>query len=89
MVCSLTRKKANVVSVFMEKIRFQILLSADEYLRYYNGSASALIVKAEDGRRVQLPAHRFRQFVTKEGIHGHFEIALDDHNKLMTITKLA
>ncbi len=73
----------------MGKIRFRIALSSDEFLLYYNGSASTLIVKAEDGRRVQLPAGRFRQFVTTEGIHGHFEITLDDRNKLVNITKLS
>jgi len=73
----------------MDRIRFHIELSADEYLQYYNGTASALIVKADDGRRVQLPAGRFRQFVTQDGIHGYFEITLGDKHKLLSITKLS
>ncbi len=73
----------------MEKIGFHIALSADEYLQYYNGTASALIVKADDGRRVQLPAGRFRQFVTQDGIHGYFEITLDENHELLSIKKLS
>jgi len=73
----------------MEKIRFHIALSSAEFLHYYNGSARVLIVTAEDGRTIQLPAGRFRQFVSESGIYGYFQIVLDDQNKLESITQLS
>jgi len=72
----------------MTKFRFRINLSAEAYLHYYQGSARAVIVMAEDGRRIQLPAGRLRPFLLKDGIHGRFEITLDENNKLMEIQKL-
>ncbi|VAX10380.1 hypothetical protein MNBD_GAMMA26-160 [hydrothermal vent metagenome] len=70
------------------RIRFQINLLQEEYLRYYQGAASAVIVHAEDGRRVQIPANSLRPFVGQQGIQGRFEIMLDQNNKLIDITKL-
>ena len=70
------------------RLRFRINLSNEEFLRHYRGSAQAVIVLAEDGRRVQLPARNFRNFITKDGIQGRFEVELDDNNRLIKITKI-
>lgn len=72
----------------MTKLTFQLSISAEEFLRYYSGSARAVLVRSEDGRRVQLPANSFRPFVTATGIAGRFEITLDEKNKLLDIRKL-
>ena len=72
----------------MTRFRFWIDLSADVYLHYYQGRARAVIVMAEDGRRIQFPAGRLRPFLLKDGIHGQFEITLDENNKLMGIQRL-
>lgn len=71
-----------------ERIRFHINLSNEEFLRHYSGRAQAVIVLAEDGRRVRLPARNFRNFITKEGIQGRFEVELDDNNRLIKMTKI-
>ena len=60
----------------------------EEFLRHYHGRAQAVIVLAEDGRRVQLPARNFRNFITKNGIHGRFEVELDDNNRLTGMAKI-
>ena len=56
------------------RICFVLELPAEEYLRYYQGQAGAVIVRAEDGRRVQLPASALRPFVTEQGIYGRFQL---------------
>ncbi len=71
------------------KIRFRMSLSSEEYLRYYQGQAHAVMVRAEDGRRVQLPANCFRPFVTRDGLQGRFEVELDANNRLIQIAKIA
>lgn len=72
----------------MKRHCFYINLTSQEYLHYYRGHASAVIVKAEDGRTIQLPANTFRPFVTASGIAGRFELTLDDQNKLIDLRQL-
>jgi hypothetical protein len=71
------------------KIRFSLDLSSDEYLRYYRGSAQSVLVQAEDGRRVRLPAANLRPFLLADGIRGRFEISLNDNNSLLNIRRLS
>jgi len=71
------------------KIRFHLDISHQAYLRYYSGTASVVIVHAEDGRRVQLPASNLRPFVSSGGIQGRFEVSLDENNRLLDICRLS
>jgi len=72
----------------MNRHRFQLRISAETYLEYYRGHARAVIVQAEDGRTIQLPADVFRPFVTASGIAGRFELRLDDNNKLIELKRI-
>lgn len=63
-------------------------MSADAFLSYYKGRASSVIVLAEDGRRIQLPAASLRPFLLSDGINGEFELSLDATNKLLDIRRL-
>ena len=72
----------------MNRHRFQMNLSAEEFLLYYRGTAKAVIVQAEDGRTIQLPASSLRPFVTASGITGRFELTLDASNKLIDLRRL-
>lgn len=71
------------------KIRFYLDISQAEYLRYYRGSAQSVLVQAEDGRRVRLPAVNLRPFVSSDGVCGRFEISLDENNSLLDICRLS
>lgn len=73
----------------MKRMTFSMILSAEKYLRYYQGSADAVIVKADDGRTLRFPINAIQKFVTRDGIHGRFEIIFDDNNKLTAINRLA
>ena len=66
-------------------IRFRLAISAEEYLAYYQGSARAVVVRSDDNRIVEFPASAIRRFVTRDGIHGRFEITFDENNKLIAI----
>lgn len=72
-----------------QRIRFRLALTAKAYLHYYQGHARAVIVQAEDGRRVQIPAQSLRRFVSTEGIYGRFEMLLDANNKLISLNQLS
>jgi len=72
-----------------QSIRFSIDLPAEKILRYYQGTARHVLVKADDGRNVRLAAHHLRPFVDASGIHGRFELELDEHNKFLSVSRLA
>lgn len=72
----------------MQRIRFRIDLPAERFRRYYQGSAQTVQVEAEDGRRIQLPALNLRPFLAPGGLHGNFELILDNNNKLLKIHRI-
>ncbi len=69
-------------------IRFRIAISADEYLAYYQGKAQAVVVRSEDNRTIRFPANAIREFVTRDGVFGRFEITFDENNKLIAIQSI-
>lgn len=73
----------------MVKITFSLSISADQILRYYSGTANAVVVTADNGQTLQIPASNLRPFVTQHGIAGCFELTLDERNKLIDLRKLS
>lgn len=71
-----------------QRIRFRLAISADDYLAYYQGVARAVIVQAEDGRRVRFPAGALQPFVSHQGVHGLFELCFDAQNKLTGLRRI-
>ena len=70
-------------------VRFQLQISAEDYLNYYSGQAKSVSTISDDGRRVEFPAEHLREFVTAEGISGYFELCFDLDNRFKDIKKLA
>lgn len=64
-------------------------ISADEYLRHYQGSAKQVVCIARDGRRVRFPTNILQRFVSHGGIQGAFRIEIDDDSKLVSILRIA
>ena len=75
--------------IMTSTIRFSLNLTADSYLRYYQGHAKSVSVVADDGRCVEFPANALRPFVTKQGVQGHFELQVDDNNHLQQLVLLS
>ena len=71
-----------------QQICFRLAISADDYLAYYQGAARAVVVQAEDGRRVRFPAGALQPFVTHQGIHGRFELRFDAGHKLQSLRRI-
>lgn len=72
----------------LQRVVLSIHLSADEYLKYYRGSARSVYARDLQGRMVQFPANLLQRFVTKEGINGVFEITTTQTGKLVDIRRL-
>jgi hypothetical protein len=71
-----------------QKIRFKLNLSADQYLKVYQGLAKTITTLADDGRRIAFPAQNIKPFLSHEGIYGHFEMELTPANKFVAIKKI-
>ena len=69
--------------------RFNLQISQQEYLRYYQGAASSVLVFSENGQRLRFPASRLRPFLTHTGIHGRFQMTVDTQNRFVEMKKLS
>ncbi|VAW62815.1 hypothetical protein MNBD_GAMMA11-1703 [hydrothermal vent metagenome] len=72
----------------MQKMRFSLSISAEQYQSYYQGSAKFVRVRTEDGRTLKFPASELQKYVSHEGIQGRFEIIFDDNHKLLRLNRL-
>ena len=72
----------------MHVIRFSLQLSYNQYLLVYQGVAKHISVIADDGRRIAFPAGNIQSFLTKDGIHGYFEMKLTEKNKFVSLVRL-
>lgn len=58
-----------------------------EFLPYYQGKVSGIVVTSIQGLRVQFPAMHLRKFVTPSGVQGYFRLETKN-NKFFSLTKL-
>jgi hypothetical protein len=72
----------------MPRVRFTLAISADDYLRYYQGAARNVAVTADDGSRIKFPAEHLRPYVMHDGIRGRFELHFDETHKFIGLRKL-
>jgi len=69
-------------------------ISSDELLKYYRGSARAVIARAENGIVCQFPVDALKPFVTHRGVQGRFVLSVNstdtthEGGKLLSIRRL-
>ena len=69
----------------VQQFYFSIQLSQQQFLRYYQGTANAVQVVSECGRRLQFPAAKLRPFLGHAGICGRFRLTVDEHNRFLRL----
>ncbi|TVZ39439.1 uncharacterized protein DUF2835 [Alteromonadaceae bacterium 2753L.S.0a.02] len=72
-----------------QQVEISLSISADEYLKMYQGRASNVVARALDGRRIRFPAHILKPFVSHTGVQGHFLINFDAQNRFQSIVKIS
>ncbi len=70
------------------EIVFQVHITQEAFLAYYQGVARSVVTQASDGRTVRFPARLLQPFLTRQGIHGVFVIRYDENNKFKEIRKI-
>lgn len=70
------------------QILVNLLITAEEYQRLYQGTVRDVLAHSVDGRRVRFPAMILRPYVTHNGISGRFRIIFDEGNRFQSIEKI-
>lgn len=73
----------------MQTIIVDIAISADEWIKLYQGVAHDVRTVARDGRSVRFPARILSRYFLRDGIRGSFRIVFDDQGKFSSIEKLS
>lgn len=71
-----------------QSIIVDIYISAEEYQRYYRGSARQVMATTLDGRNVQFPANILQRVVGHDGVRGRFAIHFSEAGKFEAIERL-
>ncbi|ODQ00796.1 MULTISPECIES: DUF2835 domain-containing protein [Salinivibrio] len=69
--------------------RFNVNISYSEYQLYYSGAASSVVVTTDKGLRLQIPAARFRPYLSQLGIRGRFKLTTDEENRFRSLERIA
>lgn len=72
----------------MQELILDLALPAERYLAWYRGQAGRVMMHSRDGRRVSLPAHHLRPFLSHEGVYGSFVMRFTAEGKLVSLGRL-
>ena len=72
----------------MQELILDLALPAERYLAWYRGQAGRVMMNSRDGRRVSLPAHHLRPFLSHEGVYGSFVMRFTAEGKLVSLERL-
>ncbi|OAN17935.1 hypothetical protein A3K86_03185 [Photobacterium jeanii] len=67
---------------------FSVNISYQAFLNHYSGAASTVVVVTDNGIRLQLPASRFRPFLSQLGVKGRFRVDVNAQNKIEQIYQI-
>ncbi|MGR5152394.1 DUF2835 domain-containing protein [Photobacterium swingsii] len=73
----------------MNAFTFSVNISYQAYLNHYSGAASSVVVITDNGIRLQLPASRFRPFLSQIGVKGRFRVEVNAQNKIENIYQIS
>ena len=72
----------------VSQLVLDLRISADEYVKMYQGSARAVFAHTREGKKVRFPAKILVPFVQRDGISGTFVIDYDNNNRFQQIRRL-
>ncbi|MEJ2765566.1 DUF2835 domain-containing protein [Photobacterium sp. MCCC 1A19761] len=72
----------------MRHYTFSMDISYQSYLGHYSGAASTVLVVTDNGLKLQLPASRFRPFLSQLGVKGRFRVTVNAQNRIEAIEQI-
>lgn len=70
------------------KYYFSLNITKNDFLPYYRGEVTSIVVTTNLGTTVKFPAMHLRQHLTSRGIYGHFCLETQN-NKFLSLNKLS
>lgn len=72
----------------MNKFYFNMSLSYERFLPFYQGHVKTLQVTDDFKRRIDIPAEHFRKFLTRDGLAGRFELTVQKNGKFVSLERI-
>ena len=72
----------------MNKYYFNMALSYERFLPVYQGQVKTLQVTDDFKWRIDIPAKHFRQFLTRDGLSGRFELTVQNDGKFISLNRI-
>ncbi len=72
----------------MKHYHFSLNITYQAFIAHYSGAASSVLVVTDQGLKLQLPAARFRPFLSQLGVKGRFRLTTDGENKFLKLEML-
>lgn len=70
------------------KYYFDLTMTTQEFLPYYQGQLQTIVVTTTQGKRIQFPAMHLRNHLSSAGVSGYFCMETAN-NKFLSLKKLA
>jgi hypothetical protein len=75
-----------ILAVNKRKHYFSVCMSYSECEDLYRHQIKYLVVNSNEGVRIRLPKQNMQKFVKPSGLHGNFELIIDQNNKIKSIS---
>jgi len=72
----------------VQTVIFHLAIPCEQWLEYHRGRASSVLVRADDGRSLRLPASALRPFASHSGVHGRFALRYAEDHRLLDLRRL-
>ncbi|MDV6251103.1 DUF2835 domain-containing protein [Vibrio sp. EA2] len=72
----------------MKHYYFTLNIPYQTFVSHYSGVSNAIQVVTHHGLRLQLPAAKFRPFLSQLGVRGQFRLTTDQNNKFIKLETL-
>jgi hypothetical protein len=73
----------------MQTFYFTLSLAYELCERLYVPGIISVIIKTDNGKRIQLPVINLRAHVSPIGINGRFRLMIDENNKIKSLEKVS
>ena len=72
----------------MPQASFFINLNAQEVQKYYRGQAQSVIVKSNQGLKIQFPANLILPYIGHTGVYGQFVLEYQMNGKAVSLQRV-
>ncbi|MBX3639075.1 MAG: DUF2835 domain-containing protein [Nitrosomonas sp.] len=72
-----------------QRLLVTLNISSQQLIHYYEGHISMVVARTMDGRTVRFPANILRSVVQANGVHGIFELVVDENRKFVSLQRIS